>query len=501
MLLMWFRDENMQRNTRHTLMNKILAGLLLWLIMAATQAANPLWTILPAPGSNPTQTIAENENANVQYVVQNYSGKPKRLVILPIPGITQITPCQLAPKGQVGSSCILNLAIIGSALPRDGIHGGPVLCQANLDDSPNPNQCYQPSAANSLNISRGLANATISVNPTTLLFAENSTAEVTVTNSVSSPFIANNVAATIPGGSNISVQSTTCGASLAIGASCTITFSSSALEGPTIIPIAGDNTNTVNVQVTVTSQPQISITNPIQQSRVVPVPSSDGSLGLEITNDNGSAVSANNITVSNKASCPNLVVDANDCVSVDPGSSCTLQLTSDTPYIPCTITISGSNTANNPTTLIAFFYQGGLVFEASGGTGKVIIDVAQQFSSQWTAVNADIPGAGSTTDGQANTAAIIADPSCFNNPGSCAAQLCQNINPLGVWDLPAVNEWSQIHTALCPAGCLFGGFSADFYSTSTQTSAVGVRVFLMPNGVIAVAGKAGNFLVRCIRSF
>ncbi|RYB50678.1 hypothetical protein D7260_16395, partial [Legionella pneumophila] len=86
------------------------------------------------------------------------------------------------------------------------------------------NQCYRPSSANILRITRGPATgATITVNPSSLNFVAGNNGLVTVTNSMGSPEPAENVAATIPGGSNISVQSTTCGASLAIGASCTIT--------------------------------------------------------------------------------------------------------------------------------------------------------------------------------------------------------------------------------------------------------------------------------------
>ncbi|HHF7366759.1 TPA: hypothetical protein ACPSKY_001878 [Legionella bozemanae] len=107
----------MERNSKkNTLMNRVLVGLLSWLIWAAAQAA-PLWTIVPVPGSNPTRTVPENGTGKVQYIVQNQSGKPKKLMIQSIPGITQTAPCQLLPKGQAGSSCILSLAITGSALP------------------------------------------------------------------------------------------------------------------------------------------------------------------------------------------------------------------------------------------------------------------------------------------------------------------------------------------------------------------------------------------------
>ncbi|HAT1816608.1 TPA: DUF1566 domain-containing protein [Legionella pneumophila] len=344
--------------------------------------------------------------------------------------------------------------------------------------------------------------ATISVNPTTLLFAENSTGDVTVTNNAGSPVAAENVVATIPGGSNISVQSTTCGASLAVGASCTITFASGTQEGPTTIPIAGDNTNTVNVDVTVTSQPQIRITNPIQQSRVVAV--SGTALSLEVTNDAGSAVSANAITVSNMAACPNLSVDDSNCTSVAPGASCTLELTSSSPYAPCTITVSGSNTANSPTTLIAFSYLGGLVFQESAGSGKVVIDVAQGFDSQWTSAFSNIADATSPDDGVGNTNAIVDDTACSYDTNNCAAQRCRN---LGVdWYLPARNELSAVHGALCSnlaIPCNFGGFSSAFYWSSSQDDFVNVSAWIVffPSGNVGGDSKNDAHPVRCVRAF
>lgn len=483
-----------------SLMNRILVGLLSWVILTSAQAAEPLWTLSPALGSNPAQTVPANGTATVEYIVQNQTGKSKRLVIQAIPGIFQTGPCLLAPKGQAGSSCNLILAITGSALPIDGVHGGPSLC--NPDRGPNPNQCYQPSMPNSLNITRGpMADATITVNPTTLVFAENSTGEVTVTNNAGSSVAAFNVAATIPGGSNISVQSTTCGTSLAIGASCTITFASSTQEGPTVIPIAGNNTNAVNVNVTVTSQPQISISSPIQQLRVVGVSATPLLLG--VTNDAGSPVYANAITVSNKAACPNVSVLDGDCTNVAPGASCTLVLTSTTPYAPCTITVSGSNT-NSTQTLIAFFYQGGLVFTESGGSGQIVIDQAQGFTSTWTG-SAGITGATSFTDGFANTEAIIGSPTCSNDSFNCAAQLCRNISE--DWYLPARDELSTVHGALCSNltfPCNFGGFAGDSYWSSTQDTtgndALAWNV-LFPAGTIGESSKTIGFQVRCIRDF
>lgn len=69
-----------------------------------------------------------------------------------IPGITQVSnsgSCQ--PSFVLGyqQSCTLTLSINGSAL-NGNINGGLVVCNQG-----NPNQCYQPSAANSLRINKG----------------------------------------------------------------------------------------------------------------------------------------------------------------------------------------------------------------------------------------------------------------------------------------------------------------------------------------------------------
>lgn len=596
------KDALMQFANQYSV-SKLLFFILSMCFVLAVHSGAPLWTMQPTANSQPSQTIPQNGSAIVQYMVQNQSNKTRQLIIRPTAGITQTTSCTVTPKGQAGSTCILDLFIKGATLPADGIHGGPLLCQANANGTPNLNQCYQPSQANSLNITQTPATsstisitpltlgftagnsgvvtvtnsaqsteiahnimatipggssvsvqsttcgttlaigasctitftaatpegptnisiagsntnsvnvvvtvtpvptALISVNPSTLLFAENSTGVVTVTNDVSSVVTADNVLATIPGGSTLSVQSTTCGASLAIGASCTITFASSAQEGPTLVPIAGTNTNTVNLNITVTSQPQISITGPVQSSRVVTV--SGAALNLQITNDAGSPVNANAITVSNQAACPNLTVDDSNCISVAPNTACTLVLNSPDPYAPCTITISGSNTANSPTTLIAFSYLGGLVFTESGGTGKVVVESG--FGSQWTNTVTNIAGAVSLTDGAANTNAIIADGSCSGDTTNCAAYQCRNLGgtPTPDWYMPALNELVLVNTALCGNGtipCDFGNFVTTIYWSSTQNNA-GMsdgRVVNFPSGITGLAGKTETHPVHCIRNF
>lgn len=341
--------------------------------------------------------------------------------------------------------------------------------------------------------------ATLSVAPPAVTFVENGTGDVTVTNT-SVSVTASNVAATIPGGSDFSVQSTTCGAALAPAASCTITFANAVAEGPTTVSIAGDNTNTANVSLTTTSAPTIAITSPVQQSRVIAV--SGGTLSLEVTNDAGSAINATGITVTDKTGAPNVNVDDSDCASVAPGASCTLELSSVTPYAPATITIGGGNTANSPTTLVVFSYLGGLVFEESGGAGKVVIDVAQSFTSAWTAADSNIAGATSPNDGQANTNAIVADVACTINPASCAAQQCRNIGP--DWYLPAVNEVAAVQSALCSNAatpCNAGGFAASLYWSSTQTFLSAASSVSFPSGAQVASLKPVALPVRCVRPF
>ncbi|KTC68333.1 hypothetical protein Lbir_2935 [Legionella birminghamensis] len=127
-----------------------LMRLALWSLGAAglmlngsLHASTPLWTYsAPSPA---VVTVAGAETATVSYTVTNLSARGKNLVLQPIPGITA-SACHLA--GRL-SSCQLTLTIQGSAIPPQGIHTGPVLCQQG-----NPNQCYQPALDKQLNVNR-----------------------------------------------------------------------------------------------------------------------------------------------------------------------------------------------------------------------------------------------------------------------------------------------------------------------------------------------------------
>lgn len=124
------------------------------LFLSATSFANaPVWTFVPTTAT--TVEFPVNLTSSIVYTVSNQSSRSHRLVIKPIQGVTQVGTCTLAPKGQAGDTCTLNLSVNGSQLPATGISGGPVLCQSNDDGSPNPTQCYQPSQGDTLNITVG----------------------------------------------------------------------------------------------------------------------------------------------------------------------------------------------------------------------------------------------------------------------------------------------------------------------------------------------------------
>ena len=225
---------------------------------------------------------------------------------------------------------------------------------------------------------------------------------------------------------------------------------------------------------------------------------------MYVTNDLSSNSAARDITVLHNDACPNLSVDDRDCLNLVPGGTCHLVLTTTTPYTPCTITISGSNTANSPQTSIAFAHLGGLVFQTNGTHGKVVIDAGSEFTSEWTFPSkADISGAMSDDDGVGNTNAIVANSACTNQTGNCAAYRCRAIS--ADWYLPAKNELQAVIFALCPASsfpCAFGAFSSTFYWSSTQwfaaTNAYDVDV---PDGNFGPRDKYSSQPVRCIRNF
>ncbi|MCC5791281.1 MAG: hypothetical protein JJT82_01535, partial [Legionellaceae bacterium] len=371
----------MKSNIKKRLMSRILSGVFASLMWVTAQSVVPLWTIVPAPGSNPTQTVQENSTSTVQYVVQNQSARTKHLVIQSIPGIVQTTTCQLAPKGQAGNSCILNLAITGSSLPKVGVHGGPNVCQANANGSPNPNQCYQPSAAYILNIGKETAEqAAIVVNPAALDLVANSGTPgfLTITNN-STSITAQNVQALLPASwTDVTQDASNCVAIAPNGGTCQLQFTpGTTAHGAAQVPIVGSNTTQVTAQLSVSAPAQASLSvtgGPI--SLVAGCPTA-GVLTVENTSMTVAAAGIDvdldgltgDVTVTNN--CPNPLPAGDDCtidlVGVNSASASNISIQgSNTPEVLVSVGVEAAlNIGDN--------YLGGIVFEVDAcNTGKVV---------------------------------------------------------------------------------------------------------------------------------
>ncbi len=130
-----------------------LLGFYFLFTMAFVHATStPLFTLEPiTPTSIP---VPSNGTAVVQYTVTNMSSKPHTLKMVPITGMAQVTNvgnCADSFALTSKQSCTLTLQVNGAQMSPH-YKGGPIVCQQGPNGKPNPNQCYQPSAANVLNV-------------------------------------------------------------------------------------------------------------------------------------------------------------------------------------------------------------------------------------------------------------------------------------------------------------------------------------------------------------
>lgn len=232
-------DMNLSALTNH-----ILLGLSSMCLMDKVQAAMPLWSF--SPNGSPVVTVSATGVATVSYTVHNNSKKPHRLVLSAktSTGISQPGgSCVLAGKSPANPNptCTLILSINGSALPMNTLSGGPSLCQANPNGTPNANQCYQPEPKDVLVISRttaaaGATTLSSSITPPSILaLSVNNTSfnsaltghprYITIQNTGTNPALGLSVSSTgLPAGTNITAVPTTCIGTLAPNDTCTVTI-------------------------------------------------------------------------------------------------------------------------------------------------------------------------------------------------------------------------------------------------------------------------------------
>ena len=145
---------------------------------------------------------------------------------------------------------------------------------------------------------------------------------------------------------------------------------------------------------------------------------------------------------------------------------------------------------------IGDWFRGGIVFYKSSATHGLIAPTSDQSSScQWGCYGTSISGATSTSNGKANTAAIVAG--CSTRP--IAASICNSLTLNGYtdWYLPAKNELNYLYQKKN----LVGGFSNSYYWSSSESNAHTAWLQYFNDGYQLTNNKGSGYYVRCIRSY
>jgi len=145
---------------------------------------------------------------------------------------------------------------------------------------------------------------------------------------------------------------------------------------------------------------------------------------------------------------------------------------------------------------IGDWFGGGIVFYTDGaGHGLIAAPSDQSSGVKWGCFDTSILGAVSTTDGAANTTAIVAN--CATRP--IAASICDelNLNGLTDWFLPAKDQLNQMYLNKI----YINGFASDYYWSSSEGSAINAWRQAFGSGAQASSSKNLNLDVRCVRSF
>lgn len=224
---------------RVRLANQVLGLSAFCIITTTVHAGIPLWSF--SPNGSPQVIVSATGTATVSYTVTNNSKKPHQLMLSSKTpsGISQSGgPCVLEGKSPTNPNptCTLTLSINGSALPANTVSGGPFLCQANANNTPNPNQCYQPSPGDDLVITRtaapGATTLSTSIAPPSILALSVNNSPltgnaryITIQNTGTNQATGLSVSvAGLPTGTNITTVPTTCTGTLDPSATCTVTI-------------------------------------------------------------------------------------------------------------------------------------------------------------------------------------------------------------------------------------------------------------------------------------
>ncbi|MES2218722.1 MAG: DUF1566 domain-containing protein [Pseudomonadota bacterium] len=239
---------------------RLIVAVLANFTMLTAQAGLPLWSFTPLTAT--TIIVEPGTTGVVQYLVTNNSSRTHTLAMTPITGITQLTGGSNCSNpfilGFLGS-CVLSLQFDANVVPA-GLFGGPAVC-----DFGSTLQCYQPSLADSLNItvavlppqgvvlSSSVSVLALSVNNTTLnpaLTGNPRLISITNNSATAATNVNYTVSPALPSGASITPAS--CGTILP-GGSCTLTVTPGQNQtiSPVTVTIQGDNTNTLTPTINI----------------------------------------------------------------------------------------------------------------------------------------------------------------------------------------------------------------------------------------------------------
>lgn len=475
-------------------------------------AGAPLWTFTPFTAT--TLSVPSNSTATVQYQVTNQSSKPHTLIMQPIQAITQTTtglgicgnPFVLQGKG----SCVLSFQIDGSQLTSP-ISDGPIVCQQG-----NPNQCYRPSAEDILHITQAppLIDAVISLSDSPLTLTVNGSTGQLIIHNNSATVTATNVTSNFTGTAldgNVIETGNTC-TNVPPSGSCTLTYT----PGGTIVPetnfsIQGSNTNTLTAAIAIQSGSTLDSVAPDSGS-------ASGNAGVILTGTG--LTGATSVTFDGIAATSVDVVNSTTVNAVTPAHTVgTVDVVITTPAGGATLT----NGYTYVTTAVGQSAGGGVIACLNGGSNNLIAASSDNSTNILWGTNTAIGvSAQSTTDGAANTSAIVAE--LTGNQGqpetSYAAGICslyqvdsQSNSPCAPgntcysdWFLPAGNNASSSGQLNClfTNATAIGGFgsvpywSSTEFSSSPTTSAWGQD---FNGGAQSILNKSDTYRVRCVRAF
>jgi len=163
------------------------------------------------------------------------------------------------------------------------------------------------------------------------------------------------------------------------------------------------------------------------------------------------------------------------------------------------------NSCNDPSTPIdepklGGSYQGGIVFylDATGKHGLLAATIDQSATDPWFNLSFVATGSTSTTNGSANTTAII---QAQGNSGLYAAKLCRDYKGGGFndWFLPSKDQLNSLYLQKD----LVGGFSNSTYWSSSEydVGEAWVQYFLDGEQHLDNTSDGANVHTRAIRAF